>query len=80
MRLLFTILLFFLCAGINAQNRLITGTVTDQNSTPVPNASVLAKGTKSGVTTDANGTFSISVPASVNTLEISSLNYATAEC
>jgi len=77
MRLLFTILLFFLCVDIDAQNRLITGTVTDQNSTPIPNASVLAKGTKSGVTTDANGTFSISVPASVNTLEISSLNYAT---
>jgi TonB-linked SusC/RagA family outer membrane protein len=79
MRSLCTILLLFLCAGMYAQNRTITGNVTDQNAAPVPNATVLAKGTKLGVATNANGEFSLSVPASVTTLIISSVNFATQE-
>src|SRR6478752_9411252 len=77
MRSLCTMLCLFLFSGLYAQNRLITGTVTDQNGVPIPNATVLAKGTKIGVATDTTGTFSITLPAGTNTLEVSSVNYAT---
>ncbi len=74
-----TILLLFLFAHINAQNRVITGTVTDQNGGPIPNATVLAKGTKLGIATSVNGSFTLSVPTSVNTLVISSVNFVAKE-
>ena len=38
-----------------AQNRIITGRVTDENGTPVANASVIIKETRRGTTTDLNG-------------------------
>lgn len=59
-----------------AQNRTVTGKVTDEKGNPVANASVLAKGTKQGTTTNAEGVFSLpGVPATVTTLTISSLNF-----
>src|ERR1700733_7733271 len=79
MRILCTFLLLFLCADMYGQNRTITGTVIDQNSAPVPNATVLAKGTKLGVATNASGEFSLSVPSSVTTLIVSSVNFTTQE-
>ena len=45
-----------------AQNRIVTGRVTDDKGTPVPNASVVVKGTTTGTSTTDNGAFSISVP------------------
>ena len=75
MRLLYTTLFTLLYAGLFAQSRVITGTVTDQNAAPVSNATVMAKGTKIGVATDGNGVFSITIPAGVSSLEVSSVNY-----
>jgi TonB-linked SusC/RagA family outer membrane protein len=43
-----------------AQTRLITGQVKDEQGEPIPFATVTIKGTKKGVTTDANGNFRIS--------------------
>lgn len=63
-----------------AQDNLVTGKVLDsKDGTAIIGASVLAKGTTIGVSTDANGAFSIKVPASVKTLVISSISYATKE-
>jgi len=63
-----------------AQDNLVTGKVLDsKDGTAIIGASVLAKGTTVGVSTDANGAFSIKVPASVKTLVISSISYATKE-
>ncbi|MEO7767951.1 MAG: SusC/RagA family TonB-linked outer membrane protein [Ferruginibacter sp.] len=45
-----------------AQNRLITGTITDQKDAPIEGASVKIKGTKSGTTADPSGNFKISAP------------------
>ncbi len=45
-----------------AQNRIVTGKVTDEKGVPVPNASVIVKGTETGTATSTNGTFSLSVP------------------
>ncbi len=47
-----------------AQNRQVTGKVTDDNGAPLPGVSVLVKGSKKGTQTDANGNFKIDAPAS----------------
>lgn len=54
-----------------AQNRKITGTVTDDKQAPLVGATVSVKGTKVATTTDAIGKFTINVPANGNTLVIS---------
>lgn len=60
-----------------AQNKTITGKVTDEKGTAVSGASVLARGTKIGTSTDATGSFSISVPGSVTTLDVTYVGYTT---
>ena len=55
---LFTMFML-LTAFAFAQNRTITGTVTDETGTPVSGASVIVKNTQTGVSADANGKFSI---------------------
>ncbi|MEI7629208.1 MAG: TonB-dependent receptor plug domain-containing protein, partial [Bacteroidota bacterium] len=63
-----------------AQDKVVTGKVTDSKDGAVlVGASVLVKGTTIGVSTGANGSFSLKVPASANTLVISSVSYATKE-
>jgi TonB-linked SusC/RagA family outer membrane protein len=41
---------------------LVRGKITDENGTPLQGASVVIKGTSTGVNTDAKGEFTISVP------------------
>lgn len=62
-----------------AQNKTITGTVTDDKGQPVQGASVLVRGTKLGTATDANGAFTISIPSTANTLVVSYVGYAQKE-
>ncbi|MBL7725924.1 MAG: SusC/RagA family TonB-linked outer membrane protein [Chitinophagaceae bacterium] len=63
-----------------AQDRVITGKVTDsKDGSPLQGATVAAKGSRSGAQTDADGKFSLSVSASVNALVISSVGFATQE-
>jgi outer membrane receptor protein involved in Fe transport len=63
-----------------AQNKVITGKVTDsKDGTGVPGVNVSGKGTRIVVQTKADGTYSISVPSSVNTLVISSVGYGSQE-
>ena len=70
-----------LCSvAVYAQNKTITGKVTDsKDGAPISGASVQPKGTKKGVTTGSDGTFRISVDASVTKLVISSVGYASQE-
>ncbi|HMH33475.1 MAG TPA: carboxypeptidase-like regulatory domain-containing protein, partial [Puia sp.] len=44
-----------------AQTKVVTGKVTDQQGQPVPFASIRVKGTKQGVSADADGNYSIRV-------------------
>lgn len=62
-----------------AQNRTIKGKVLDEKGAPVANASVVAKGSSSGVTTAADGSFTISVASTVKALVVSSLNFTSQE-
>ena len=63
-----------------AQDRSISGRVTDRaNGQALPGVTVLAKGTSVGASTNADGTFSLSVPASVTRITFSYVGYATQE-
>ena len=55
---LFTMLML-VTAFAFAQNRTITGTVTDEKGDALPGASVRIKGTRTGVAADNNGQFRI---------------------
>jgi TonB-dependent starch-binding outer membrane protein SusC len=60
----------------NAQNKTITGKVVDEKTgNPLSSANVEARGTNINVRTEADGTFSISVPTKVNTLVVSYVGY-----
>jgi TonB-dependent starch-binding outer membrane protein SusC len=65
--------------SIFAQNKTVTGTVTDKDGAGVAGASVVVKGTNLGTNTNANGSFSISVPATARTLVISFVGLAPQE-
>jgi TonB-linked SusC/RagA family outer membrane protein len=57
----FLTLIVFLCALAGyAQQKTITGTVTDTNGQPLPGASIIVEKTERGTTTDFDGMFSIS--------------------
>jgi len=62
-----------------AQTHTLKGKVTDDKGAPVPNATVIVKGTKIGTATENDGTFSFSVPASAKTLVISSVSFSSKE-
>lgn len=63
-----------------AQNKTITGKVTDsKDGSAMVGASVVAKGSKLGTQTGADGTFKLSVPSSATTLVISSVGFVSQE-
>src|SRR5688572_23626022 len=61
-----------------AQNRTVTGTVTDQNGIGLPGVTVTVKGTSNATSTDANGAFSINAPEN-GTLVFTSVGYGMSE-
>ena len=71
--------MFCLLISTIAQNRTISGRVTDANGQAITGASVLYKGSRIGTTTNSEGNFSLSVPANARTLVISSVNMASQE-
>jgi TonB-dependent starch-binding outer membrane protein SusC len=44
-----------------AQNKVVKGTITDVSGLPVPGVNVIVKGTKTGISTDIDGKYAISV-------------------
>ena len=48
--------------GFFQQTKTVKGKVTDEQGKPIPDVSVLQKGTSNGTITSATGDFSISVP------------------
>ena len=80
-KLLYQSLLVFLtllCQGVYAQDKIISGTITDNANLPVPSVTVKEKGTKQETTTDENGAFKISVKEGA-TIVISSIGFKTTE-
>lgn len=76
-RLFFMALFSVLSLGAFAQNKTVSGTVTDATGESVIGASVLVKGTTNGVITDIDGNFTLqNVPAN-GTIQISFVGYKT---
>ena len=75
--LMIALLFFFFCGF--AQAITVKGKVTNNLAEPMPNASVLIKGTSTGVTTGDDGTFSINAPNSKAVLVISAIGFQTQE-
>ena len=68
--------LSLLPASLLAQERTVSGKITDANGTPLPAVSVVVKQTNKGTATDADGKFQLAVPATA-TLIISSAGLKT---
>lgn len=76
-KLLATLTAFLLFTGALLAQKTVTGTVTDDKGNPIPNVSVVVKGTPTGTVTKADGTFSLTVPATAKQIELSSLGFGT---
>ena len=81
MRKSLQVLFFLLVVHLQlwAQNRVITGKVTDEKGTDLPNVSVTIKGTSQGTSTNAKGEYRLTVPASGKVLVLSAVNMETQE-
>lgn len=64
-----------------AQDNIVRGKVTDDAGASMPGVNVLIKSTSTGTTTDANGNYSLSIPADMNagSLVFSFIGYSTQE-
>ncbi len=83
-RLLASTLVLVLCVfftqGLYAQNKTITGKITDsKDGSPLVGATVQPKGSKTGTSTGADGSFSITVGANVTTLVVTSVGFERQE-
>jgi TonB-linked SusC/RagA family outer membrane protein len=65
-------------SNVYAQERQITGKVSDENGSGLPGANILVKGTTRGTNSDADGNFAIGVGPN-GTLIISTVGYMTKE-
>jgi TonB-linked SusC/RagA family outer membrane protein len=78
------LLLLLLAVGastclLQAQSRTITGKVTGPDGGPIPNTSVIIKGTSYGTTTKFDGTYSMNVPEGSKVLFFSSIGMGDIE-
>ncbi|MCK5170240.1 MAG: carboxypeptidase-like regulatory domain-containing protein, partial [Bacteroidales bacterium] len=80
----FTLLLALLISMgfqvVNAQNRTITGTVSDQGGGyTLPGVSIVVKGTMIGTISDIDGKYSLDVPEDATTIVFSYVGMVTEE-
>lgn len=67
-----SLLLLLLCSiSLWAQERTISGVVKDTGGEPIIGANVIVKGTTIGTATDLDGSYTLVIPASANTLQVS---------
>ncbi len=72
-------LLLMLASVVLAQERTVTGTVTDESGSGMPGVNVLVKGTSTGTATDADGSYAISVSGGDAILVFTFVGYTTDE-
>ncbi|MBE7176484.1 MAG: SusC/RagA family TonB-linked outer membrane protein [Mucilaginibacter polytrichastri] len=69
-------LILCLVQSVFAQEKTVTGVVTDkQDNAPLPGVSVIVTGTKTGTQTDANGHFTIRLSGGQNQITVSYIGY-----
>ncbi|MEC7265237.1 MAG: SusC/RagA family TonB-linked outer membrane protein, partial [Bacteroidota bacterium] len=61
------------------QDRVITGTVTDEMGVPLPGATVFVKGTTTGTSTDFDGNYSLTIKGGATTIVFSYIGYLPQE-
>ncbi len=76
-KLLLLLGIVLLCVQAFAQQRIITGKITDDKGNPLPNASILVKGTSSGTVSQSDGSFELKITRGTF-LVISSLGFEPA--
>lgn len=62
-----------------AQDRVVTGKVSDESGSAMPGVNVILKGTSVGTATDVDGNFSISVPNEQSILVFTFVGYSSSE-
>ncbi len=78
LRLLALAMLAILCPLLSqAQNRAISGKVTDDAGSGLPGVTIIVPGTTTGTSSGADGSFSLEVPATATKLSFSFVGYAT---
>ncbi|UII24202.1 carboxypeptidase-like regulatory domain-containing protein [Fulvivirga ligni] len=73
-----TLIISFICISALAQERTISGQLTDDDGEPLPGISIVIKGTNTGTVTDINGYYTITAPIG-STLVFSFVGMATKE-
>ncbi|MBE7174287.1 MAG: TonB-dependent receptor [Williamsia sp.] len=68
-----------LCMQAFAQSRPITGRVVDEGGNPIAHATIQIKGAKSGTSSASDGSFTLTVPADVEALVVSSVSFTPQE-
>ena len=80
MRKLFLLLMgIVVLAQVALAQRTISGTVTDENGNPLPNVSVVVRGTTTGTITNEEGKYSLTLPGNAKALVFSSINKSPVE-
>ena len=74
---LFSLAFLFVFLGLQAQT--VTGTMTDEQGTPLIGATVLIKGTTIGTITDVDGNYRVSVPDDYSIIVFSGQGLKTQE-
>jgi TonB-linked SusC/RagA family outer membrane protein len=72
-------IIFFSGPLLAQENRVISGKVTEANGNPISNVSVVIKDAATGTQTNAEGNFSLTVPASAKALTFSSVGFTSKE-
>jgi TonB-dependent starch-binding outer membrane protein SusC len=78
-RLFVMLILFLTTFAASAQSRQVTGLITGEDNDPLVGASVVVKGTSTGVVTDVDGKFSIAVTGDNAVLVVSYVGQKTQE-
>ncbi|HTE11873.1 MAG TPA: SusC/RagA family TonB-linked outer membrane protein [Chitinophagaceae bacterium] len=73
-KLLLLLGVVLLCVQLTAQQRIITGKITDDKGNPIPNASIIVKGSSSGTVSQSDGTFTMKLTKGTM-LVVSSLGF-----
>lgn len=76
-KLLLLVLMGFLCLQAWAQERKISGTVTDNSGAPLPGVSVKEVGTNNGAATSPEGKFTLTLKGAAHKLSVSFIGYET---
>ena len=75
-KLLLWLVLMIVTVTASAQERTVTGKVTDQQTgLPMPGVSIKVKGTTTGTTTNTDGQFTLKVPSAESILVFSNVGY-----